>query len=90
MINQYPHSFSKSRTKKQQEAHNRLSDQILNYINHITAEWEAENLWLIMKTDGNTLSQATFNSRLKKLVEAGLVEKRVIKYNKYLYQAVCR
>lgn len=80
--------FSKSRITKRQEASDQVNHQILDYINSVTEERDAETLWLAVKALGNTISQSAFNTRLKKMVEAGLVTKRAVGYNKYFYLAV--
>jgi Fe2+ or Zn2+ uptake regulation protein len=79
--------FSISQNIKRQEVHDQLNEQILNYINTFTEESDAENLWLALRANGHKLSQSTFNKRLKELVDAGLITKRSVGYNKYLYLA---
>jgi Fe2+ or Zn2+ uptake regulation protein len=88
MINQPQFRSSKSRITKQQKEYNRVSDQILSYIKSLTVEEDAEALWFGMRTEGYDLSISSFNTKLKKLVEAGLIEKRSIGYNKHFYR-VC-
>jgi len=87
MINQSQFRSSKSRITKQQEEYNRITDQILSYIKNLTVEEDAETLWFGMRTGGYDLSISSFNTKLKKLVEAGLIEKRSIGYNKHFYRA---
>jgi predicted transcriptional regulator len=48
-------------------------------------EKDAELLWTELKSLGIELSISAFNTRLKKLVELGLVKKRSFGYNKHLY-----
>ena len=87
MINQSQYRSSKSRITKQQEDYNRINDQIMSYIRSRTVEEDAEILWFGMRTAGGDLSISSFNTKLKKLVEAGLVEKRSVGYNKHFYRA---
>ncbi|MDN5288480.1 MAG: hypothetical protein JWR38_4754 [Mucilaginibacter sp.] len=88
MINQSQYRSSKSRITKKQEDYNRRTDQIVSYIKNRTVEEDAEALWFGMKTAGYELSISSFNTRLKKLVEAGLVEKRSVGYNKHFYRFI--
>ncbi|MDN5288379.1 MAG: hypothetical protein JWR38_4653 [Mucilaginibacter sp.] len=88
MINQPQYRSSKSRITKQQEEYNRITDQILSYIKNLTEKEDAETLWFGMRAVGYELSISSFNSKLKKLVEAGLVEKRSVGYNKHFYQFI--
>jgi Fe2+ or Zn2+ uptake regulation protein len=86
-IYQLAYRSSNPRITKQQELSDLLNEQIIIYIHSLTNENDAETLWLAIREQGNVISQSTFNNRLKKLVEAGLVEKRAVGYNKYLYQS---
>jgi Fe2+ or Zn2+ uptake regulation protein len=88
MINQSQFRSSKSRITKQQEEYNRITDQILSYIKNLTEEEDAETLWFGMRAVGHELSISSFNSKLKKLVEADLVEKRSAGYNKHFYRFI--
>ncbi|MDN3584247.1 hypothetical protein [Mucilaginibacter flavus] len=88
MVNPYQYRSSKSRTTKQQELYDQLSDQIVGYISTLANEKDAETIWLEMREEGYPQSRSAFNNRLKRLVNAGLVEKISIGYNKYFYKAV--
>jgi Fe2+ or Zn2+ uptake regulation protein len=88
MINQPQYRYSKSRITKQQEDYNRITDQIMSYVRSLKVEEDAETLWFGMRTAGYEMSISSFNTRLKKLVEAGLIEKRSIGYNKHFYQVI--
>lgn len=88
MINLSQYRSSKSRITKQQEDYNRITDQVISYIKSLTVEEDAETLWFGMRTAGFKLSISSFNTRLKKLVEAGLVEKRSVGYNKHFYRFI--
>ncbi|MBB6108014.1 helix-turn-helix domain-containing protein [Mucilaginibacter lappiensis] len=59
----------------------------MSYIKGLSAEEDAETLWFGMRFKGYELSISSFNTKLKKLVEAGLVEKRSVGYNKHFYRA---
>jgi len=85
MSNQSQYRASKSRITKQQESYNQIQDQIAGYIKNLTAESDAGTIWMGLKSEGVDISISSFNTRLKKLVEAGLVEKRLAGYNKYFY-----
>ncbi|MFA6086294.1 hypothetical protein [Mucilaginibacter sp.] len=88
MINQSQFRSSRSRITKQQEEYNRITDQILSYIKNLTEEEDAETLWFGMRAVGHELSISSFNSKLKKLVEADLVEKKSVGYNKHFYRFI--
>lgn len=79
--------FPNSRTTKRQQAYDDITDRVLHFIIKIGEKTSAENLWLIMREKGETLSQSTFNNRLKILVEAGIIQKFSAGYNKFLYSA---
>ncbi|AYL99122.1 hypothetical protein [Mucilaginibacter celer] len=88
MSNQKQFRASKSRITKQQEEYNLLTNHILEYINSIDEDKDAETLWLGFREKGNKMSNTTFNNRLKKLVDTGLIEKTSIRYNKNFYRAL--
>ncbi|WP_419701518.1 hypothetical protein [Mucilaginibacter sp. NFX135] len=77
---------SKSRITNQQENWNRINTQILEYIKSINEAKDAETLWFGMKDQGSNMSISSFNTRLKKLVGAGLIEKISLNYNKHFYR----
>jgi len=79
---------SKSRITKQQEEYNLLTNQILEYINSLGEEKDAETLWLGLREKGYVMSNTTFYNRLKKLVDNGLIEKITVGYNKNFYCAL--
>ena len=88
MITQSQFRSSKSRITKQREDYNRITDQIISYIKSLPEEEDAETLWFGMRTGGYELSISSFNTKLKKLVEAGLIEKRSVGYNKHFYRFI--
>jgi len=77
---------SKSRITKQQENWDRINTQILEYIKRVNEAKDAETLWFGMKDQGSNMSISSFNTKLKKLVEAGLVEKISQRYNRHFYR----
>ncbi|WP_166087189.1 hypothetical protein [Mucilaginibacter inviolabilis] len=77
---------SKSRITKQRENQDRINIQILEYIKSVNEAKDAETLWFGMRGQGSNMSISSFNTRLKKLVEAGLVEKISQRYNKHFYR----
>lgn len=85
MISPYQFRSSKSRPTKQQELYDQLNDQIIDHIKNLRVEKDAETIWLEMREEGYTQSRSAFNNRLKRLVDAGLVEKTGVGYNKYFY-----
>jgi Fe2+ or Zn2+ uptake regulation protein len=86
MFSQPQYRSSKSRITKQQEHYSLVTEQIIEYIKKLTEPKDAESIWFGMRSEDYRLSIATFNNRLKKLVEAGLIEKISVGYNKHLYQ----
>ncbi|WP_121810286.1 hypothetical protein [Mucilaginibacter kameinonensis] len=77
---------SKSRNTKQQEKYNLLTDEIYDNIRCGDQERDAGTLWLDMNEPGKKISHTTFNNRLRKLVNEGLVEKISLGYNKHFYR----
>jgi Fe2+ or Zn2+ uptake regulation protein len=90
MINPYQYRSSKSRLTKQQELSGQISDQIIKYINTLNIEKDAETIWLEMREEGFPQGHSAFNNRLKRLVEAGFVEKLTVGYNKHFYKGIQR
>ncbi|MGF7042708.1 Fe2+ or Zn2+ uptake regulation protein [Mucilaginibacter lappiensis] len=86
MISDPKYRSSKSRMTKQQEKDILIYDKIINYITRIDEEKDAETLWMEMKPLGHQMSISAFNTRLKKLVERGIVEKKSLGYNKNFYR----
>lgn len=73
------------RRRKMEEEQLKSNRQILAFISAMTEPRTAEEIWLELKTRGLVMSIATFHTRIKKMVEAGLVQKEAHGYNKYLY-----
>jgi Fe2+ or Zn2+ uptake regulation protein len=86
MNNPFPFRASKSRPTKQQEQQRIINEQIINYMTTLQEDKNAETLWLGMNDQGYNMSISSFNTRLKKLVEAGMVEKISLGYNKHSYR----
>jgi DNA-binding transcriptional ArsR family regulator len=86
MNNPFPFRAAKSRPTKQQEQERVINEQIINYMKTLQGYKNAETLWLGMSDQGYKMSISSFNTRLKKLVEAGLIEKRSVGYNKHFYK----
>lgn len=79
---------SKSRTTKQQEGYNLLTELILDHIKSINEVKDAETLWLGMKERGCQISHTTFNNRLRILIEDGRIEKIPTGYRKNFYRSI--
>lgn len=86
MINRPPFSSSNSRTTQRQQTYDKLIREIIDQIKDFEEAQNAETIWLAMKAKGSTLSYATFNAWLKRIVEADEIEKITVKYNTYLYR----
>jgi Fe2+ or Zn2+ uptake regulation protein len=86
MISEPKYRSSKSRMTKQQERAILINDKIINYITRTDEEKDAETLWMEIKALGHQMSISAFNTRLKKLVERGIVEKKSLGYNKNFYR----
>ena len=86
MINDPKYRSSKSRMTRQQERDVLINDKIITYMKHIDKEKNAETLWTEIKELGHEMSISAFNTRLKKLVERGIVEKKSLGYNKFFLQ----
>ncbi|SEM70756.1 hypothetical protein SAMN05192574_101542 [Mucilaginibacter gossypiicola] len=84
---QYPFRSSKSRLTKPQEQMQLISGYIINQMLTSKEGKDAESIWLDVRATGLDISHSSFNNKLKKLVEAGLIEKISFGYNKYLYRA---
>lgn len=85
MFNQSPYRSSKSRLTKQEEAYLMINDQIVAHISALSTPLNAEDIWLGLKMKDMAMSITSFHTRLKRLVEAGRIEKRPVAYNKYEY-----
>lgn len=81
------HRASKSRLTEKQREYNRVNDVILGFINTLTETKDAEFLWLETIKKGYKMSITSFYSRLKKLVEAGLIVKVHVANNKFVYKS---
>jgi Fe2+ or Zn2+ uptake regulation protein len=86
MNNPFPFRTSKSRPTKPQEQQRIINEQIIDYMTTLPGEKNAESLWLAMCDQGYKMSISSFNTRLKKLVEAGFIEKISLGYNKHSYK----
>lgn len=86
MSNPFPFRASKSRPTKQQEQQRIINEQIINYITTLQEDKNAETLWLGMNDQGYNMSISSFHTRLKKMVEAGIIEKISLGYNKHSYR----
>lgn len=85
MVNKSSYKSSSPRLTKRDENQQRISAQILEYIENLDIEKDAETIWLEMKALGVEMSMPTFYVKLKKLVEAGMVKKKPVAYNKNYY-----
>jgi Fe2+ or Zn2+ uptake regulation protein len=83
---QYPFRSSKSRLTKQQEQMQLINQQIIDYMLTIQEDKDAESIWLEIRANGLDISHSSFNTKLKKLVDAGLIEKISFGYNKNSYR----
>ncbi|MBD1386544.1 transcriptional repressor [Mucilaginibacter rigui] len=81
------HRASKSRLTEKQKEYNRVNDLIVEFINTLTDTKDAEFLWLEITKKGYKMSITSFYSRLKKLVEAGLIIKIHVANNKFVYKS---
>ncbi|MFA6247718.1 MAG: hypothetical protein WC615_12320 [Mucilaginibacter sp.] len=79
---------SKSRLTEKQKEYNRVNDLIVEYINTLKETNDAEFLWLEITKKGYKMSITSFYSRLKKLVEAGLIIKIHVANNKFVYKSI--
>jgi Fe2+ or Zn2+ uptake regulation protein len=84
---QYPFRSSKSRLTKQQEQMQLINQQIIDYMLTLKEDRDAESIWLDVRATGLEISHSSFNNKLKKLVDACLIEKISLGYNNYLYRA---
>lgn len=85
MFDRTPYRSSKSRLTKQEEVHLKADELITNYFSSLKEPVIAEDTWFYLKTNGALMSITSFNKRLKKLVEAGIVKKIAKGYNKFEY-----
>lgn len=81
----YPFNSSKSRITEPQKRQELINKHILDYIQLHDQPLAAETIWLNVKTSGLQISYSSFSNTLRKLVDAGLIEKLSFGYNKYLY-----
>ena len=88
----YAQSFrsSSSRVSKRQQEHNQINEEIVREIAEFKIETDAETIWLTMKGKGHSLSISSFYNRLKELIDAEIIVKKPISYNKYVYSIICR
>ncbi|MCO5934735.1 hypothetical protein NAF17_04215 [Mucilaginibacter sp. RB4R14] len=80
------HRSSKSRLSEKQLEYNRINDVVVEFINTQSETKDAEFLWLEVIKKGYKMSITSFYSRLKKLVEAGLIVKVHVANNKFVYK----
>lgn len=73
------------RITNREKKHQFINDQILAVVKGPDAKQMAEKMWLALKENKIEISMASFNTRLKKLVGSGKVQKHSIGYNKYEY-----
>jgi len=71
---------------RQEERDTFINEKIIAYIKHVDEEKNAETLWMETKALGYEMSISAFNTRLRKLVERGIVEKKSLGYNKFFYR----
>lgn len=65
----------------------RITHEVYDAVRRSGGDAVAETLWLEMKAAGHSISQSTFNSRLKMLVTNGRVVRKTIAYREYRYTA---
>jgi len=87
IISKRLHHSANPRRSKMEEAQIKTNQQIFEYISTLTSPQTAEKIWLELKAKGLNMSATTFNTRVKKMVDAGLVKKEKQAYNKYVYLA---
>jgi Fe2+ or Zn2+ uptake regulation protein len=78
---------SKSRLTTRQIEYNKINDLIVDLISTLTEPKDAEFLWIEFTKKGYKMSITSFYSRLKKLVEAGLIVKIHVANNKFVYKS---
>jgi Fe2+ or Zn2+ uptake regulation protein len=83
---QYPFRSSKSRITKQQKQMQSINQKIIDYMLTIQEDKDAESIWLEIRANGLDISNSSFTTKLKKLVDAGVIEKISFGYNKYMYR----
>ncbi|MEN0054217.1 MAG: transcriptional repressor [Mucilaginibacter sp.] len=86
MTNAFPYRSSHSRPTKQQQHQQLIIEQIVGYLATLREYQDAESLWFDLMKKGSKMSISSFNNRLKKLVESGIVEKISHGYNKHVYR----
>lgn len=84
------HQSASLRLTKSQQQYNEVSELIIQLMGDYTDYTDAGTLWLEMKEKGLDISISTFYSRLRLLMENGIVEKQTLKYNRNAYRMVGR
>lgn len=85
---QYPfQSFQFTLTKRKKQ-HHQFSDLIVENFGFFDDYTDAETVWLTMKSKNIDLSISSFYNKLKELVTAGVIEKKAIGHNKFVYKGL--
>lgn len=84
-LNKSPYQSRPLRLTAQEARHQQLNNEIIALIGKLSLPEGAETIWFELRALGATISMASFNARLKKLVEAGVVQKIAAGYHKNTY-----